>query len=536
VTHAAADDASPKEDAAADEVQESEPKPESHVQDKESITPSNPDPKAAEAVVVNLDLFCGTCGWEKAPIDCNTRIKYLVDHYNMAEKDAKETTLKDGDCIDPEKDEDLNIQAVTNTVADDAAPKKDVTVDEVQESEPKPESQVQEKESITRNVMCCSPSGGFPNMSISSTNTAEQTSVSSDLVASEYAAAESHHPVWYDRTTGWVGTTYREALEFCSSKVDSTSEGGVETKKQLCPYNVYCPTGPHHMPLGGYRGEGFDGDASPTSRSPISDYPDGWVQVDKSHSCIQHTIFDVTDGNGVADVAKVGETGAAAILDEIVEKNAAGAKDDDLVEETYVPVNSHAKPTALQQHEPSDTVTDSVNNEAEGQPEDSAQQQQQGEEQKASQQQEQSKETIVNPIIVNNAQQHAEIDMTSILRNKFKPLWLSSEDGWAGGSHAEAAEFCTSIRGKNLCPYSAMCPQGPGGAVMGGRHKLEFDVLGEQYAPIYGKANHWVMIGTTDEGGNKCMTHRQLEGKSPEWGLNSERKEVKQHIMCCTVE
>ena len=88
MTHAAVDDASPKEDAAADEVQESEPKPESQVQDKESITPSNPDPKAAEAVVVNLDLFCGTCAWEKAPIDCNTRIKYLVDHYNMAEKDV----------------------------------------------------------------------------------------------------------------------------------------------------------------------------------------------------------------------------------------------------------------------------------------------------------------------------------------------------------------------------------------------------------------------------------------------------------------
>ena len=81
---------------------------------------------------------------------------------------------------------------------------------------------------------------------------------------------------------------------------------------------------------------------------------------------------------------------------------------------------------------------------------------------------------------------------------------------------------------------------------MGGRHALEFKVEGEQYAPILGGDNHWVMVGNTnntDDGGmgdkdsstKKCMTHRQLEGKNPEWGLNGDRSEVKQHIMCCTV-
>ena len=30
------------------------------------------------------------------------------------------------------------------------------------------------------------------------------------------------------------------------------------------------------------------------------------------------------------------------------------------------------------------------------------------------------------------------------------------------------------------------------------------------------------------------MTHRQLEGKAPTWGLNTDRSEMKQHIMCCT--
>ena len=127
-------------------------------------------------------------------------------------------------------------------------------------------------------------------------------------------------------------------------------------------------------------------------------------------------------------------------------------------------------------------------------------------------------------------------DMAAILHEKFKPLWLSSNEGWNGGSHDDAVQFCSSIRGKQLCPYSAMCPHGPGKPVMGGRHQLTFTTTGEQYAPVMGGHNHWVYIGTKDdERSATCMTHRQLEGSSPSWGLNSERSEVKQHIMCCTV-
>ena len=127
-------------------------------------------------------------------------------------------------------------------------------------------------------------------------------------------------------------------------------------------------------------------------------------------------------------------------------------------------------------------------------------------------------------------------DMAAILHDKFKPLWLSSNEGWNGGSHDDAVQFCSTIRGKQLCPYSAMCPHGPGHAVMGGRHQLTFTTTGEQYAPVMGGHNHWVYIGTKDdERSATCMTHRQLEGSSPSWGLNSERSEVKQHIMCCTV-
>ena len=104
--------------------------------------------------------------------------------------------------------------------------------------------------------------------------------------------------------------------------------------------------------------------------------------------------------------------------------------------------------------------------------------------------------------------------------------------------------LCKSVRGKELCPYSAMCPHGPGHAVLGGAHQLEFNVEGEQYAPVMGGANHWVMIGNVNKNNNSeskdkststCMTHRQFHGKNPEWGFNGDRSEVKQYVMCCTV-
>jgi len=46
----------------------------------------------------------------------------------------------------------------------------------------------------------------------------QQTNLSTNDVAAEYAAAESYHPTWYDRSHGWVGTTYSEAIDFCSSQ------------------------------------------------------------------------------------------------------------------------------------------------------------------------------------------------------------------------------------------------------------------------------------------------------------------------------
>ena len=92
-------------------------------------------------------------------------------------------------------------------------------------------------EAQTRHVLCCSPVDPGSNAAGSAAN----------LAAAEYARAESHHPVWYDRSSGWDGTTYREAVGFCSSLGEGT---------ELCPYEAYCPEGARHIPLNGYMGGG----------------------------------------------------------------------------------------------------------------------------------------------------------------------------------------------------------------------------------------------------------------------------------------
>ena len=39
-------------------------------------------------------------------------------------------------------------------------------------------------------------------------------------------------------------------------------------------------------------------------------------------------------------------------------------------------------------------------------------------------------------------------DLGHILHERFKPLWLSAREGWTGGSHDEAMQYCRNIRGE----------------------------------------------------------------------------------------
>jgi hypothetical protein len=119
------------------------------------------------------------------------------------------------------------------------------------------------------------------------------------------------------------------------------------------------------------------------------------------------------------------------------------------------------------------------------------------------------------------------------IQKSLSPIWLDAKHGWGGGSHSDAEKFCDELGGMKLCPYAAYCPHSTGRQPLGG-HAVDFNSQGVQYAPIFEGDNAWVMIG--QKGGNAattCMLHKQLEGHDPEWGLNDERHEIKNHILCC---
>ena len=86
-------------------------------------------------------------------------------------------------------------------------------------------------------------------------------------IASEYL------PLEFDRSKGWTGRTYIEALQFCGSM------NGYE----ICPYEAICPFGPDHAPLGGFKTD-YDG-----SWVPILDSANNYVQVGETDPCIKYS-------------------------------------------------------------------------------------------------------------------------------------------------------------------------------------------------------------------------------------------------------
>ncbi len=113
------------------------------------------------------------------------------------------------------------------------------------------------------------------------------------------------------------------------------------------------------------------------------------------------------------------------------------------------------------------------------------------------------------------------------------------------------SQLCREKEGYNgkqmeLCPYHAYCPDGPSKSPLGGFRddndddydadkKDDDDDEGEQWSPVYGQENQWVLI--TKRGHNSattCLIYQQLYDDMPDWGLDDSNSERKRHVMCCT--
>jgi hypothetical protein len=278
----------------------------------------------------------------------------------------------------------------------------------------------------------------------------------------------------------------------------------------------------------------------------VGDYPNGWVQVGSVNTCVQYTILPDGGKGGKNDEAM------AMVLDEIAQskgQQVASAAGETAPPETEKPPPAPAAEEETPQQPKEETVEESheldhdlVEETYKPVPAASTADEQPKEQAQAAEEKPQVQEAVpAAPAASSESAAPAtpsksKVDLASVLHNKYKPLWLSAREGWTGGSHSDAVEYCNSVRGKSLCPYSAMCPHGPGNTVMGGRHQLTFEVEGTQWAPVMGGENHWVMIGKDGDGSSRCKTHRQLQGRAPAWGLTSDNADMKRHVMCCTVE
>ncbi|KAL7517933.1 hypothetical protein ACHAWX_002805 [Stephanocyclus meneghinianus] len=82
--------------------------------------------------------------------------------------------------------------------------------------------------------------------------------------------ANKFKPIAFDRSKGWDGQTYADAVEFCNELENHS----------LCPYAAICPLGPSSKPAGGYKSSG--------SWLAISDEQNGWVHLGSIDSCTKY--------------------------------------------------------------------------------------------------------------------------------------------------------------------------------------------------------------------------------------------------------
>lgn len=116
----------------------------------------------------------------------------------------------------------------------------------------------EENEEITRHILCCPPTSTTTNDANEEEGVDHPHDVTTNTAKDPPSIPVMYHqefldPLWYNVNQGWNGSTFEEARRFCSTLPES---------RFPCPYEAYCPRGPHHPPtLGGppQNGEKLEG-------------------------------------------------------------------------------------------------------------------------------------------------------------------------------------------------------------------------------------------------------------------------------------
>ena len=430
-------------------------------------------------------------------------------------------------------------------------------------------------EGITRHVMCCAINGGRHDFS-----QVEQPATVVNVADAVAKVESKYKPVEYDRQSGWEGSTYVDAIVFCAS----------QDSRIPCPFEAYCPNGEYAGPYGGVS------DNPNGAWAPMINAPNSWVQIGNVATCQKYNdIHSHPPSWGLTGENSESFTQSLLCCEEPYEHESSlvkpfsplSDKEETVVNDLHPVWFSRSHGYRGTNHEEAELFCNTVvglhlcpieaycpNGPTDQKPLYLQKDAFQGEQwapvsPSAGTQTDLGNKYVMigtlgdnpystcttydslhaNPLPPWSAdgsktelkqhvmccegaetkqQQHA-------IEAQMSPIWLDTKHGWGGGSHQDAQKFCNELGGKKLCPYSAYCPHGVGRQPLGG-HSTDFNSQGVQYAPLFGESNEWVMIGQKDgNAATTCMLHTQLEGGEPDWGLNEERQDIKNHILCCGV-
>jgi len=115
--------------------------------------------------------------------------------------------------------------------------------------------------------------------------------------------------------------------------------------------------------------------------------------------------------------------------------------------------------------------------------------------------------------------------------SSYEPVWYDRSSGWEGRTYDEAAAYCANNHAGGLgalCPYEAVCPNGPRDVPIGGIFPYSSSA---QWTALADSYNDWVMVGPGDD---VCRTYVNVHYESPAWGLTGENsEEMTQALICC---
>eukprot|EP00985_Skeletonema_marinoi_P017771 scaffold9839_cov157-Skeletonema_marinoi.AAC.6 len=413
---------------------------------------------------------------------------------------------------------------------------------DIQEDKPAWEYTEEGSQIITQHVMCCPVVGGngdggsAPAPTTVVNNEAQQAPAPSAVTSGEAKqaqfdwAAEAYEPLWFDRSNGWLGTNYGEAINFCQQQQGKT----------ICPFEAYCPMtkAPESVPFGGVKSE--------YSWAPIDDAENWWVQVSGADTC---QLYNEMNG-GPPSWGMVGKNELETRYVMCCKRPDAGMGDADYYHSSMSDQTETLPKVVIDKDECQDHPTAVIttdgktcenfiahvgrvplhnvrcSHESPVKDENGA--------------------TLLvkdvcrlscgecgnvwpNGPAATTSDETVEVveenDALAEAGAKFKVSRYDRDTGWHGSSYYEALKFC-GARGATVCPYEAYCPQGPGKAIVGGME------ASSQWVPFINVANGWIQIGPEDT----CMPYNSLNPFPPEWGLTGQNNAETSHIMCCETD